>query len=138
MDTEGLFAPESVERARQQYAAVGTAASAVVREFARSAPIDADVADVREDEDLVHTAREAIFASLLVVNLGTRAEFEDWLAARDREVETLGSDHVSRIAWHDAPVTGQVLAATYESEPAAAAATLRRQAFARLYREVVE
>lgn len=138
MDTEGLFAPESAETARQQYAAVGTAARAVVREFARSAPIAADVDDVREDEDLVHTAHEAIFASLLAVTLGTREEFEDWLEARDREVERLGSDHVDRIAWHDAPFAGQVLAATYDSEPAAAAATLRRQAFARLYREVVE
>jgi hypothetical protein len=138
MDTEGLFAPESAQAAREQYAAVETAARGAVREFARTAPLAADVDTVREDADLVLTAQEVIFASLLEVHLGTRVEFEDWLGSRERAVETLGSEHVPRVAWHDAPFAGAVLAATYDAEPEAAADTLRRQAFARHYREVVE
>ena len=136
METEGLFAPATAAEARDQYAAAGTAAETVVRELARSIPA-ADAEAVREDADLRLTAREAIFASLLEVHVGTREAFEDAMADRDREAAVLGSEHVSGVAWHDAPAADRVLAATFESEPDAAVATLRRQAFARLYREVV-
>lgn len=134
METEGLFAPATVAAAREQYAAVGTAAEVVVRELVRALQLSEDV---REDGDLQLTAQEAIYASLLEVRVGTRAEFEEWREGIDREVEELGSEHVSGVAWHDAPAADRVLAATYESEPGAAVDALRRQAFAKLYREVV-
>lgn len=139
METEGLLAPDSAAEAGEQYAAVAPAADAAAREVAKALDLGAD--DFREqvDEDVVLTAHEAIFASLLVVHVGTHTAFEDWLADRpgDPTVTTLGSDAVSGVVWHDAPVADQVLAATYADEPAAAAHTLRRQAFARIYREVV-
>jgi hypothetical protein len=137
METEGLFAPATAAEAREQYEAVGRAAQEVVREVAKGLDLPPEEYRERVDEDVVLTAREAIYASLLEVHVGSREAYEDWLDGRDREVTEVGSDNVSRVAWHEAPVADQVVAATFESEPEAAVATLRRQAFGRVYREVV-
>lgn len=137
MHTEGLFAPVSASEVREQYEAAGVAAEVVVRELVRALPVADETADRPDDATLQLTATEAIFASLLEVHVGTDAEFEDHIAETDREVETLGSEHVSGVVWHDAPATDRILAATYENEPDAAVDALRRQAFAKLYREVV-
>jgi len=137
MDTDGLFAPATEDDVHRQYAAVGPAAQEAVREVAKGLDLGAEAYDEQVDADLVLSAREAIYASLLEVHVGTRDEFEEWCADRDREVTELGSEHVSGVAWHDAPWAGTVVAATFENEPEAAVGTLRRQAFGRLYREVV-
>jgi hypothetical protein len=97
---------------------------------------DADEYDERVTGEVVETARDALFASLLEVRTGTREEYEDWLADRDREVVEEGSENVSQVAWHDA-LGETVVAATYESEERAAVATLRRQAFGRVYRDLL-
>lgn len=133
METDGPFAPETEAAARERYAAVKPAAETAATVVAKTLDVDPG----RADEDVVRTAHEAIFASLLAVHVGTRAEYENWLEGRDRDVTELGSEHVSGVAWHDAALAGEVLAATFESEPEAAIYTLRRQAFDRLYREVV-
>lgn len=134
METRGLFAPASVEAARERYEAVGPAAAVGASEVGKALDVDRE----RVDEAVVATAHEAIFASLLEVHVGTRDAYEDWLAQRDGlEVTELGSENVSGVAWHEAPFADAVVAATFESEPDAAVATLRRQAFGRLYREVV-
>jgi hypothetical protein len=135
MHTEGLFAPETIEAAREQYAATDAAADAVLRALARAVPLAEDAGDVHADDDLRLTAREAIFASLLAVHVGTREEFDDWIDDRDRAVEEVGSEQVSNVVWHDAGAADRILAATFENEPEAAVGTLRRQAFATLYRE---
>ena len=137
MDTEGLFAPATAEAAREQYDAAGPAAQVVVREVAKGLDLDPAAYEARVDADLVLTAREAIFASMLEVHVGTRAEFDDWLADRDRAVTEVGSEHVDGMVWHDAPLVDRVVAATFAEEREAALGTLRRQAFARIYREVV-
>lgn len=139
METEGLLAPASDEELREQYEAVGPAAQATAKAVAKALEVGAEDYRERVDEAVVLTAREAIFASLLAVHVGDREEFDQWLADRagDPDVTVLGSEHVPGIAWHDAPVEDQVLAVTFADEPAAAAQTLRRQAFARIYREVV-
>lgn len=133
METHGLLAPESEATVRDRYAAVEPAAETATSEVAKALGVDLE----RVDDDVVLAAREAVFASLLAVSVGTREEYEDWLADRDREVTELGSEHVSGVAWHEARFADAVIAATFESEPEAAVGTLRRQAFARLYREVV-
>lgn len=140
MRTEGLLAPATPAAVRDRYEAVEPAARVAATEVARALGIDdASDADVRKrvDENVVLTAHEAIFASLLVIHVGTREEFEAWLADRDREVTEQGSEHVPGVAWHDAPAADRVLAATYADEPEAAVHALRRQAFAKVYREVV-
>ncbi|MFC7081530.1 DUF5809 family protein [Halorussus caseinilyticus] len=136
METHGFLAPEDESDARERYEAVGPAAQTVVKETAKAMAFDADEYDERVTGEVVETARDALFASLLEVRTGTREEYDEWLADRDREVIEHGSENVGNVAWHDA-LGETVVAATYEREPRAAVATLRRQAFGRVYRELV-
>jgi hypothetical protein len=136
METHGFLAPETEAAARDRYEAVGPAAQTVVKETAKAMAFDADEYDERVTGEVIETARDALFASLLEVRTGTREEYEEWLADRDREVVEEGSEHVSRVAWHDA-LGETVVAATFESEERAAVATLRRQAFGRAYRDLL-
>jgi len=137
METEGLFAPETTAQAREYYDAVGPSAQVVVEEATRAMAFDAEEYDRRVTGEVVETARDALFASLLAVNVGTRAEFEEWQTDVDYEVTAVGSEHVDNVVWHAAPFAEEAVAATYHEERRAAVDTLRRQAFGRLYREVV-
>jgi hypothetical protein len=136
METHGFLTPESEADARQRYDAVGPAAQTVVKETAKAMAFDAEEYDQRVTGDVVETARDALFASLLEVRTGTREEYDEWLADRDREVIEHGSENVDHVAWHDA-LGETVVAATYQSEQRAAVATLQRQAFGRVYRELL-
>ncbi|WP_115865522.1 DUF5809 family protein [Halorussus litoreus] len=136
MNTHGFLAPESEADARERFEAVGPAAQTVVKETAKAMAFDADEYDERVTGEVVETARDALFASLLEVRTGTREEYEAWLADRDREVVERGNENVSRVAWHDA-LGETVVAATYESEEQAAIGALRRQAFGQVYHDVV-
>jgi len=139
MDTEGEFAPATAAAARERYAALGSTAQVVVREVAKAMAMDADEYDRRVTSDVIETARDALFASLLEVRVGSRAEYESWLAEEgydETAVEEVGSEHVGNVVWHAAP-TGAVVAATFQDERRAAVETLRRQAFGRVYRDLV-
>ena len=137
METHGFLAPASESEARDRYEAVGPTAQTVVKETAKAMAFDADEYDRRVTGEVVETARDALFASLLAVRTGTREEYEEWLADRDREVREEGSENVDNVAWHDA-LGETVVAATYQREERAAVATLRRQAFGGVYRDVVQ
>jgi hypothetical protein len=138
MDTEGTIAPATAGEARERYAALGPTAQVVVKEVAKAMEMDADEYRERVTGDVVETARDALFASLLEVRVGTRAEFADWTDEHgDYEVLQVGSEHVDRVVWHAAPATGTVVAATFQDEREAAVSTLRRQAYGRVYRELV-
>ena len=137
MHTVGTFTFESTEDARAQYESVGPAAQTVVREVAKAMEFDREEYDERVTGDVVETARDALFASLLEVRVGSREEFEDWRTSYDGEVTTAGNENVDRVVWHAGP-DGEAVAATFQHEEDAAIATLRRQAFGRLYRAVVD
>jgi len=137
MHTEGILAPGTAQAAREQYAAVGPAAQTTVREVAKAMEFDRGEYDERVTGAVVETARDAIFASLLEVHVGTRTEYEEWCADRDYERDEVGSEHVDRVAWHAADLTGTVVAATFQEKEEAAVATLRRRAFGSVYREIV-
>ncbi|AGB38265.1 DUF5809 family protein [Natronococcus occultus] len=137
MQTAGTFTFESVEEAREQYESVGPAAQTVVREVAKAMAFDREEYDERVTDDVVETARDALFASLLAVQVGSREEYEEWRESYDGEVTEVGHERVDRVVWHAAP-TGKAVAATFQDEADAAVATLRRQAFGRLYRDVLE
>ena len=137
MDTEGLFAPETAEAARERYDALGPTAQTVVREVTRAMAFDAAEYDDRVSSEVVETARDALFASMLEVRVGTRAEFDEWREATEYAVTVEGSDTVDNAVWHVAPFAEEAVAATYHEKRRAAVATLRRQAFGRIYREVV-
>lgn len=137
MDTEGLFAPETAEAARERYDALGPTAQTVVKEVTRAMEFDADEYDDRVSGGVVETARDALFASMLEVRVGTRAEFDEWRETVDYAVTVEGSEHVDNVVWHVAPFADEAVAATYHEKRRAAVDTLRRQAFGRIYREVV-
>ena len=124
METRGLLAPEDVAAARESYETAGAVARTVVREVARAMSFDREEYDERVTGEVVETARDAVFASLLAVQVADRAAYHEE-----------GSDAVDRVAWHAFPGAGEAVAATFQDEPDAAVATLRRLAFGRLYRD---
>jgi hypothetical protein len=137
METEGLFAPETRTAARQRYETLAPAAGAVVRETARAMSFDSGEYDRRVTGEVVDTAREALFASLLEVMIGTRKEYQEWCDAHQCEPIELGSGNVDNAVWHAAPFAEAVVAATFQNEPDAAIDTLRRQAFNRIYSDIL-
>ncbi|WP_254531949.1 DUF5809 family protein [Natrinema gelatinilyticum] len=136
MHTVGAFSPASIEAARERYEAAGPTAQTVVREVAKAMAFDREEYDDRVTTDVVETARDALFASMLEVTVGSREEFEEWRESYDGEVTTAGHESVDRVVWHAGP-DGDAVAATFQNEEDAAVATLRRQAFGRLYRDLV-
>ncbi len=136
MHTEGTVTFESATAAREQYESIGPAAQTVVREVAKAMEFDREEYTDRVTSDVVETARDALFASLLQVQVGTREEYDDWRERYDGEVIEVGHERVDRVVWHAGP-EGEAVAATFQNEEEAAIATLRRQAFGRLYRELV-
>ncbi|ELY80120.1 DUF5809 family protein [Natrinema gari] len=137
MHTVGTFTFDSVDEARTQYESVGPAAQTVVREVAKAMDFDREEYDERVTGDVVETARDALFANLLEVRVGSREEFDDWCQTYDGAVTTVGHENVDRVVWHAGP-DGEAVAATFQNEADAAVATLRRQAFGRLYRDLVD
>ena len=138
MDSDGTLAPPTADEARERFEALGPTAQVVVKEVAKAMAMDADEYRERVTSDVVETARDALFASMLEVYVGTRAEFDEWTSDNDDyDVVEVGSEHVDNVVWHVAPATGTVVAATYQDEREAAVGTLRRQAFGRIYRDLV-
>ncbi|WP_049983154.1 DUF5809 family protein [Halorubrum sp. BV1] len=138
MHTRGTFAPETRADALERYEEVGPVAQVVVREATKAMEFDADEYDERVTPEVVQTARDATFSELLAVHVGDESEFEAWLADSefdDEDVVRIGSETVENVVWHPIPFADTVIAATYQEEPDAAASTLRRNAFGRVYRE---
>jgi len=138
METEGLFAPETRDGARERFASLGPAAETVVKESARQMGFDSAAFDERITDEVIRTAQESLFASLLRVHVGTRDEFETWQAEHDSEVTEVGHEQVDNVVWHAPPFADGAVAATFQDEREAAVGTLRRQAFGRIYGEVLE
>ena len=137
MDTEGTLLPETVEEASGRYEQLGSTAQVVVKAVTKSMAFDREEYDERVDSDVIETAREAMFGEQLQVHVGTREEFDEWRETTDHEVAVLGADNVDHVVWHAPPFAETAVAATYQNEPDAAVATLRRQAVARIYQDVV-
>jgi len=137
METEGQFSPTTVAAARDRYESLGSTAQVVVKEVAKAMGLDAAEYRERVTGEVVETARDVLFAESLSVTVGSRAEFDEWRADTDREVEVIGADNVDNVVWHAPEFAATAVAATYQSERDAAVGTLRRQAFGRIYSEVV-
>ena len=138
METRGTFAPETRAEALERYEEVGPVAQVVVREATKAMSFGADEYDERVTPEVIRTARDAAFAELLAVRVGDADEFDAWLADSgfdDEGVVRIGSENVDNVVWHPIPFADTVIAATYQAEPDAAASTLRRNAFGRVYRE---
>lgn len=139
MRTEGVFSPETEAEAFETFESVGPAAQTVVRETAKAMEFDRQEYDQRVTGEVVETARDALFASLLVVTVGDREEYDAWLDDHpEYEVHETGAENVDNVVWHASPVAKAVVAATFQDEEDAAVATLRRQAFGRIYRPILK
>lgn len=137
MHTAGLFSPEDETAARETYESLGPAAQTVVKETVKAMAFDAAEYDERVTSDVIETARDALFASLLEVTVGRDGEYAAWKEGFDGDVTEHGSEHVDNVVWHVGP-GGRAVAATFQDEERAAVATLRRQAFGLLYRDTLQ
>jgi hypothetical protein len=138
METRGTFAPETRADALEYYDEVGPVAQVVVREATKAMSFDAEEYDERVTPEVIRTARDAVFAEQLTVHVGEEGEFDTWLTDSefdDDDIVQIGSDNVDNVVWHPVPFADTMIAATYQDEPDAAASTLRRNAFGRVYRE---
>ncbi len=135
MQTEGTLAPDTWTAARGRFDALGQTARTVVREVAKAMEFDREEYDERVTSDVVETARQALFAEQLAVRVADDAAFEEWREDAGVAVRVVGHEDAERVAWHVAPAAGRAVAATFQSEPEAAVATVRRMAFNRIYRE---
>ena len=139
METDGVYAPETVDAAQATYESLGSTAQIVVKETAKAMELGPDEYNERVTGEVIETARDALFASLLEVHHGDREAFEAWCDDNpDYSVDLLGSDDVDVVVWHPVPFAETVVAATYQNEPDAAAATVRRRAFGEQYRPAFE
>lgn len=137
METDGIYAPETADDARKAYESLGSTAQIVVKETAKAMELSNDEYEERVTGEVIETARDALFASLLEVFHGDNDVFEAWCDDHpEYAVERLGSDNVDSVVWHPIPFAETVVAATYQDEPEAAAATVRRRAFGEEYRPV--
>lgn len=137
METAGYIRPDSRSEAREIYGELGPAAQELTREVALAMDFEPEEYDRRVTGAVVMTARDVLFSTLLAVRRGPRDAFEEWRAEapqRDYELHIEGAEHVDHVAWHTSPFAETVVAATYQDEPEAAVATLRRIAWGRLYR----
>jgi hypothetical protein len=135
MKTEGVYASSTIEQAQEQYESLGSTAQVVVKETAKAMDLSTEEYDKQVTSDVIETARDALFASLLEVTHSSRDEFESWRADHpETTVELLGNDNVDRVVWQHTPFADTTVAATYQTEPDAAAATIRRHAFSELYK----
>lgn len=138
MDERGFLAPETAEAAAEQYRELGPAAQTVTRETAKAMEFDREEYRERVTSDVVETARDALFASLLEVTVGTYEEFEAFCEDHpDLDVYENGSTEVERAVWHVVPFKDAVVAATFQNEPEAAVGTLRRIVHGKFYSDVV-
>jgi hypothetical protein len=137
VEETGWLEPETEADLREAYESVGPAAQTVVREVTKAMEFDRAEYDERVDGEVVETARDALFASLLVVRVADRETFEAWREGYDGAVHVAGSEHVDSVVWHVAPAADAAVAATFQDERDAAVATLRRQAFGRLYDDLL-
>lgn len=139
MDTRGFLAPETETDATEAYEEVGPAARTVTAEVAKAMGFERGEYREKMTEEVVKTAHEALFASLLSVHVGPVTEFESWLEdTDDMAVHLEGNENVDRRAWHPVYPADAVAAVTFHDEPEAAVATVRRQAFGRFYRSILD
>ena len=137
MHTAGTFTPDTEDEVHERYEALGPTAQTVVREVATAMAFEKEEYDERVTSAVVERARNALFASLLEVSVGSREEFEGWREDHSEyEVHVVGNENVPRVVWHVAPFADTAVAATFAHEERAAIETLRRQAFGRIYRDL--
>ena len=136
MERRGLLSFDSEADLAEVHQALLPAGETVTKELVDALEYHQGASEVSVTPELVETAHEAIFASLLEVYTGDSDEFEAWLRDHpDLDVHLEGHEHTERRAWHPVGPAGAVLAVTFQQEVEAAIGMVRRQAVGRYYRE---
>jgi hypothetical protein len=136
MERRGLFSFDSEADLAAVHQALLPAGETVTEELLDVLAYHQEASEVSVTTELVETAHEAIFASLLEVYTGDSDEFDAWLRDHpELEVHLEGHEHAERRAWHPVGPAGAVVAVTFQQEVEAAAEMVRRQAVGRYYRE---
>lgn len=139
MKTRGQVAPETEAAVREEYDALAKVAETVTKEIAKANTDTRAAYNELVDSATVETAQQSLFASLLEVHVGSVEEYDSWLAAHeDFEVVLAGTESVPRRVWHPVWPRDIVVAVSFQERPDAAVATVRRQAFGRHYRSILE
>ncbi|MFW5965497.1 MAG: DUF5809 family protein [Halodesulfurarchaeum sp.] len=139
METHGEWSPETELAVRERYGSLARPAETVTKSIAKTAT-DTDLAyGSLTAGEVIEAAQQALFAALLEVTVSTTEEFLDWLAtAGNPRVELAGPETVDRRAFHHVHPQGVVTAVSFQDKPDAAIATVRRQAFGRHYRPLLD
>lgn len=132
MEQVGIINPDTPADARSMYQNLAQPADVIVKEVSRALAIDPQEYDSKVGEDVIHTAQDALFASLLTVSVGTIDEYHQWQESFDGDITEIGSPNVDNVVWHVFDETA--IAATFQDQRDAAIATLQRQAYGELYR----
>jgi hypothetical protein len=139
METRGYIGPETEAAVREQYAKLAPAARTVTKEVAEAGTTDSAAYREFTTDAVYETAQQALFASLLQVQVGDAGEFETVRAERDdHEVVFAGTETVGRRAWHRVRPRETIVAVSFEEKTDAAVASLQLQAFGRFYRPMID
>jgi hypothetical protein len=139
MDTRGELTPTTAAAAREAYAGLALPAETVTKAVADAGTDSTEAYQSFLDDDVLETAQESLFAASLAVQVGTADEYEAWLADHaDLEPSMTGHEDVSGRAWHPVWPREVVAAVSFADSPDAAVATVRRQAFGKFYRSMIE
>lgn len=140
MEATGFIEPQTTAAAREHHRECELMAADVVREVALALGIDGEAYRERVTDEVVRTAQDAIFGALLRVQTGTVADFDAATSSNsysDYTVQMEGSEHVDGRAWHVSPCAEAIAVVSFDTEPQAAIATVRRQAYGRIYRPLL-
>ena len=139
METVGFLTFETDTAVRTSHEQYRPIARELVREVSLSLGLAGDAYRDAVTDEVIQTAHDAYFASLFQVMIGDSAAFVEWKErnAPNYDVTLEGSEHVDRRAWHPAPFANSVAAVTFNEQADAAVSTVRRQAYGRLYRDIL-
>ncbi len=139
MDTRGDLTPRTAAAAQEAYAGLALPAETVTKAVAEAGTDSTDAYRSFLDDDVLETAQQSLFAASLAVHVGTVEEYEAWLADHGSlEPSMTGHEDVTGRAWHPVWPREVVAAVSFSDSPDAAVATVRRQAFGKYYRSMID
>jgi len=131
--------PAEATVVREQYADVIPTAKVVLSEVADGLAFDRPTYEERIDAKMVQRVANVLFAAGLPVLCDTEEMFEDYRRAHaDAEVIDLGRSTAETVCWHHARVQGVILTASYGDAERSAREVVRRAAFNRCYRPIID
>ena len=134
-DCQGPAEPTAV---REGYATVIPTAKVVLSEVANGLGFDRQTYTERIDASMVERVANVLFAAELPVACAEAERFESYRQHVDVAVISLGAAPAEMVCWHHARVAQVIIAAGYHDAEEATSEVVRRAAFNRCYRPIIE